>query len=78
MVGYTILDNVFMLNGTCFLVTDTPSALPPLSLIASSAIYPSQPPREMDWRIVNKVTAQHVLGIYGGWCVYNVYTLRLC
>lgn len=59
-----------MLNGTCFLVSDTPSALPPLSFIASSAVSSGQPPREQDWRILNKVTAQIVLGEYGGWFVY--------
>ncbi|KAJ3535692.1 hypothetical protein NM688_g6941 [Phlebia brevispora] len=64
--GYTILDNVFMLNGTCFLVTDTPSSIPPLTFIASSSSNSNEPPRERDWRTLNKVTAQTILGAFGG------------
>lgn len=68
--GYTILDNVFILNGTFFLVTDDPESLPRLSAIASSPINPSHPPRPQDWRILTPTEAKETLGPFGGRYAY--------
>lgn len=64
--GYTILDNVFILNGTFFLVTEDPQSLPKLGAIASSALNPSHPPRLQDWRILTPDEAIILLGSFGG------------
>ncbi|KAH8103052.1 hypothetical protein BXZ70DRAFT_927885 [Cristinia sonorae] len=64
--GYTILQNVFVMNGTFFLVTDSPASLPPLGSIASSSLVPTRPPQPQDWRIIPSENASETLGIYGG------------
>ncbi|THH00491.1 hypothetical protein EW026_g2057 [Hermanssonia centrifuga] len=66
VAGYTILENVFILNGTGFLVTDSASSLPPLGSMASSAVNSILVPRGQDWRVLNRVTAQDILGTFGG------------
>ncbi|KIJ15878.1 hypothetical protein PAXINDRAFT_114346 [Paxillus involutus ATCC 200175] len=63
--GYTIMDNVFMLNGTVFVVTDDP-AFPPLSSIASSSENSHEVPRPSDWQILSSDQARETLGPYGG------------
>ncbi|EKM58001.1 uncharacterized protein PHACADRAFT_251949 [Phanerochaete carnosa HHB-10118-sp] len=64
--GYTILDNVFILNGTFFLVTEDPLSLPRLGAIASSGLNPGHPPRLQDWRILTPEEATVILGPFGG------------
>ncbi|GJE94842.1 hypothetical protein PsYK624_110180 [Phanerochaete sordida] len=64
--GFTILDNVIILNGTFFLVTEDPTSLPKLGAIASSALNPSHPPRLQDWRILTPAEAAVTLGPFGG------------
>ncbi|THH32788.1 hypothetical protein EUX98_g1422 [Antrodiella citrinella] len=64
--GYTILENVFILNGTFFLVTNSPTSLPPLGSIASATFDPTRPPRPQDWKVINSENAASVLGVYGG------------
>lgn len=71
IAGFTVLDNVFILNGTFFLVTDDPGSLPRLSAIASSTLNPSHPPRPQDWRILNPSQANETLGPFGGQCVLS-------
>lgn len=68
--GYTVFENLFMLNGTFYLVTDKPSLLPPLGSIASSSADRSQPPTPKDWRIIDKEEATALFGRFGGVCVY--------
>lgn len=65
-LGYTVLENVFILNGTFFLVTDDADSLPRLSTIASSAINPTHPPRRQDWQILSVAEAVKTLGKFGG------------
>ena len=65
-LGFTILDNVIILNGTVFLVTDNPQSLPRLGAIASSTLNPSHPPRLQDWRILTPDEAAVILGPFGG------------
>jgi len=64
--GYTIFENVYVLNGTFYLVTNSPSSLPPLGSIASAALDPTRPPRTQDWRVIDPENASSILGIYGG------------
>lgn len=61
-----MLENVFILNGTFFLVTDDVDSLPRLSTIASSAINPTHPPRRQDWQILSVAEAVKTLGKFGG------------
>ncbi|KIJ59389.1 hypothetical protein HYDPIDRAFT_118615 [Hydnomerulius pinastri MD-312] len=63
--GYTILDNVFMINGTVFLVTDDPS-FPSLGSVASSGENSHELPRPSDWQILSSSQARHTLGDHGG------------
>lgn len=67
-VGYTIMDDVFMLNGTLFVVTDDP-AFPPLGSIASSGEDSHAIPRSSDWQILSSAQARETLGPFGGLCV---------
>lgn len=62
------MDNVFMLNGTLFVVTDDP-AFPPLGSIASSRKDSSAIPRSSDWQILSSAQARETLGPFGGLCV---------
>lgn len=64
--GYTILDNLIVVNGTFFLVTDNPSTIPDLSAIASSAADHTRPPREQDWQVLSTQEAGTKLGTFGG------------
>ncbi|KAG8216748.1 hypothetical protein J3R82DRAFT_6963 [Butyriboletus roseoflavus] len=64
-VGYTIMDNLFMLNGTLFAVTDDPT-FPPLDSIASSGEDSHAIPRSSDWQILSSVQAREILGPFGG------------
>ncbi|KAF9239881.1 hypothetical protein BU15DRAFT_87881 [Melanogaster broomeanus] len=63
--GYSIMDNVFMLNGTVFIVTDDP-LFPPLGSIASSSQNPHELPEASDWQILSSNQAREMLGKYGG------------
>ncbi|KAF9219516.1 hypothetical protein BS17DRAFT_420472 [Gyrodon lividus] len=63
--GYTIMDNVFVSNGTVFIVTDDPS-FPPLGSIASSGENSHELPRPSDWQILSGDQAKETLGQYGG------------
>lgn len=67
-VGYTIMDNVFVLNGTLFIVTDDPS-FPPLGAIASSSEDSHAVPLSSDWQILSTAQARETLGSFGGLCV---------
>jgi len=64
--GFTILDNVIMVNGTFYLVTDDPSSLPALEYVASSSVNSAHPPRENEWEIVSTGNAADKLGTFGG------------
>jgi len=68
--GHTIMDNVFALNGTLFVVTDDPS-FPPLASIASSAEDSSATPRPSDWQVLSSAQARETLGQFGG-LIYGV------
>lgn len=70
-LGYTVLENVFILNGTFYLVTDDADSLPRLSTIASSTINPSHPPRRQDWQVLSVAEAVKTLGKFGG--RYDLY-----
>ncbi|OCH86765.1 hypothetical protein OBBRIDRAFT_737399 [Obba rivulosa] len=63
---YTILDNLLVVNGTFFLVTDNPASLPPLSVIASSAADTARPPRDSDWQVISREEAQSKISAFGG------------
>lgn len=66
LLGYTVFENLFMLNGTFYLVADKPSLLPPLGSIASASGDSTQPPTPRDWRIVTKEEATALFGPFGG------------
>ncbi|KAI6019818.1 hypothetical protein F5J12DRAFT_813448 [Pisolithus orientalis] len=63
--GSTILDHVFLLNGTVYLVTDDPS-FPPVSAIASSTEEPIEVPQPSDWQVLSTEKGREILGQYGG------------
>ncbi|KAF9805454.1 hypothetical protein IEO21_09047 [Rhodonia placenta] len=64
--SYTILENLIMVNGTFFLVTNDRLSLPDLGVIASSPADRLQPPREEDWQILSTEEAKSKIGPYGG------------
>lgn len=66
LLGYTILENVFFMNGTLFVVRDDPRSLPPLDTIASSSTDRTLPPRRQEWQNITKDEAQTLLGSFGG------------
>lgn len=61
------MDNVFMLNGTLFVVTDDPS-FPPLDSIASNP-----QPSKSEWQILSSAQARETLGSFGGLCVVLIH-----
>ena len=60
------MDNLIMVNGTFYLVSDDPSSLPPLEYIASSAQNRADPSRDHEWEVLNKADATAKLGTFGG------------
>ena len=68
------MDNVFMLNGTLFVVTDDPS-FPSLGSIASSGEDSQAVPRPSDWQTLSSTQARETLGPFGGLCVSLIYLL---
>ena len=60
------MDNLIMVNGSFYLVTDDASSLPPLEYIASSSRNRADPPHENEWEVVNKTDAVDKLGTFGG------------
>lgn len=66
------MDNVFMLNGTLFIVTDDVS-FPQLGSIASSGEDSHAVPRPSDWQILTSSQARETLGSFGGLCVSRIH-----
>ena len=64
-LGSTILDHVFLLNGTIYLVTDD-SSFPPLGSIASSTQKPAEVPQPSEWQVLTTKQGREILGQYGG------------
>lgn len=65
-VGFSIMDNVIMCNGTIFIVTGSPSSFPSLGSIASSADNSREAPLLGEWEILSIEQARDTLGSYGG------------
>ncbi|KAI6107589.1 hypothetical protein EDD17DRAFT_1528370 [Pisolithus thermaeus] len=63
--GSTILDHVFLFNGTVYLVSDDPS-FPPVGAIASSTEKPTEVPQSSDWQVLSTEKGREILGRYGG------------
>ena len=66
MSGYNILDNVFIFNGSVFLVSDTKNSLPDMSSIVTSTGNGFG-----RWKIIPTATARKLMGSYGGMCVFH-------
>ena len=64
--GYTILDNLYMINGTIYVVTNSPGSVPPLDAIASSKIVPGHPTPPTPWKVVSTAEANETFGGYAG------------
>ena len=67
--GFTILDNIIMLNGTFYVVVDDPTSMPSIETIASSRVNKNDPPRDIDWQVFPAQTASSEFGSYGSRCV---------
>ncbi|KAI6043916.1 hypothetical protein EDC04DRAFT_2646133 [Pisolithus marmoratus] len=63
--GSTILDHVFLFNGTVYLVTDDPS-FPPVDAIVSSMEKLTQVPKPSHWQVLSTEKGREILGQYGG------------
>ncbi|KAG8898285.1 hypothetical protein FRB99_007545 [Tulasnella sp. 403] len=72
--GFNILDNLYSLNGTMYIVTDKPKSIPPLRLITSSA-YPvfngeeevaKREPTSKDMRVISPKDARKLFGSSAG------------
>jgi hypothetical protein len=68
-LGFTILDNVIMFEGTFYIVVDDPASMPPIESIASSRENKNDPPRDVDWQIFPGQNAFDRFDSYGGRCV---------
>lgn len=64
--GFTILDNVIMLEGTFYIVVDDPTSMPAIESIASSRVNKNDPPRDIDWQIFPGQTAFSKFDSHGG------------
>ncbi|EGN92868.1 hypothetical protein SERLA73DRAFT_190456 [Serpula lacrymans var. lacrymans S7.3] len=60
--GFTILNNVIVVNGTVFFVTDHSSSFPALESIVS----PTEPTKLLDWQVLTIEQARAKLGVFGG------------
>jgi hypothetical protein len=60
-LGFTILDNVFISNGTVYIVTDDPPSVPPVSSIIAAV-----GPGINSWEIIPVSEAKSKIGTYGG------------
>jgi hypothetical protein len=68
-LGFTILDNVIMFEGTFYIVVDDLTSMPAIESIASSRVNKNDPPRDIDWQIFPGQTAFSKFDSYGGRCV---------
>jgi hypothetical protein len=68
-LGFTILDNVIMFEGTFYIVVDDPASMPAIESIASSRENKNDPPRDVDWQIFPGQSAFSKFDSYGGRCV---------
>lgn len=66
------MDNLFMLNGTLFIVSDDPS-FPPLGSIALLGESSHAVPRPSDLQLLSTAQAREVLGSFGGLSVSVIY-----
>ncbi|KAF9482293.1 hypothetical protein BDN70DRAFT_801817 [Pholiota conissans] len=58
--GYTIFDNVYIFNGTVYLITDSAAAWPPLStMVASTGL------GFKEWQVVSIEQGRKIMGEYG-------------
>lgn len=64
LLGYTVLDNVFIYNGSIYLVTDDMKDFPPISDIVSS-----EGPGFAKWTLLTGTQAKGLFGKFGGVCV---------
>src|SRR5882757_3415937 len=65
-LGFTILDNVIMFEGTFYIVVDDPTSMPAIESIASSRENKNDPPQDIDWLILPSQTAFSKFDAYGG------------
>jgi hypothetical protein len=69
-IGWTILDNLFVLNGTVFVVTDYPDSIPDLITITSTGVeihnskedIDSRTPGDREMRVVSPNQAESLFG----------------
>jgi len=63
--GYTILDNVYILNDTVYLISDSANSFPPLSsMVASTGM------GFREWKVLSVEDGHKVVGDYGAPCVF--------
>jgi hypothetical protein len=60
-LGFTILDNVFISNGTVYIVTDDPHSIP-----AMSSIIAAVGPGMNSWEVISVKEAKTKIGQFGG------------
>jgi len=58
--GYTILDNVYLLNNTVYLISDSQHTLPPMS-----AMVTSKGAGFSEWRVLSVEEGRRLIGTYG-------------
>ncbi|KAI0346445.1 hypothetical protein BDW22DRAFT_1322917 [Trametopsis cervina] len=64
--GYTILNNLYMLNGSFYIVTDSPGSVPPVDSIASTKTNPRHPTPPTQWHVMTTAQANATFGGYIG------------
>lgn len=82
--GWTIFDNLFLLNGTVFVVTDTPERIPDRAAITSKGLkiangaeaVAARLPTDRELRVISTIKAQELLG--DGADLIDGTTVRYC
>ncbi|KIJ51248.1 hypothetical protein M422DRAFT_223714 [Sphaerobolus stellatus SS14] len=70
--GWTILENLYLWNGTMYIVTDDPTKIPDRAHLTSSGAFGNQPaheilPTDQHMQIVTPAKAQETFGMYASW-----------
>lgn len=69
--GWTIFDKLYFVNGTFFLVTDNPTAVPELKHVISTGIFiqngvdeaSKRAPTDKEMRVIDPQTAKQLFGV---------------
>ncbi|KIJ51241.1 hypothetical protein M422DRAFT_158623 [Sphaerobolus stellatus SS14] len=70
--GWTILENLYLYNGTMYIVTDDPKKIPDRANLTSAGVFGDRPeseraPTDQHMQIVTPEKAREIFGLYASW-----------